>query len=65
MACHAFDRLSFPSAHILWMELPFGRNLLNGLATAQRLKRESSFKPVWKILSPCHSRIHSFGWDTS
>ncbi|AGI69441.1 hypothetical protein OAN307_c40200 [Octadecabacter antarcticus 307] len=34
---HAFDRLSFPCAHLGWVELPLGRNLLNRLVTAQRL----------------------------
>ena len=45
-ACHAFDRLTFPCAHLRWVELPLGRNLLNRLVTAQRLKRHCSFKLV-------------------
>ena len=44
--CHAFDRLPFPCAHLRWVELPLGRDLVNRLITAQRLKRNSSLKLV-------------------
>jgi CRISPR/Cas system endoribonuclease Cas6 (RAMP superfamily) len=58
---HAFDCPSFPRAHLRWVELPLGRNLLKRLVTAQRFKRYSGLKVIGKIPSLCHSRIHSFG----
>jgi len=45
-ACRAFDCLPFPWAHLLWVELPLGRNILNRLVTTQHLKRHSSFELV-------------------
>jgi hypothetical protein len=62
---HAFDYPSFPCAHLRWVVLPLGRNLLNRLVSVQRLKRYSGLKSVWKTPSLCHSRIHSFVLDTS
>ena len=44
--CHAFDRLPFSRAHQRWVEMRLGRDLVNRLVTAQRLKRHSSFKLV-------------------
>ena len=62
---HAFYRLPFPRAHLRWVQLPLGRDLLHRLVPAQRLKRHSRFKLVSQIPSLRHSRIHSFGLDTS
>jgi hypothetical protein len=45
-ACHTFNRMPFLRAHLRWVELPLGRNLLNRLVTAQRLERHCSFKSV-------------------
>jgi hypothetical protein len=38
--------LPFPRAHLRWMQLPLGSDLLNRLVSAQRLKRHSSLKLV-------------------
>jgi hypothetical protein len=38
--------LPFPRAHLRWVELTLGRDLLNRLVTAQHLKRNSSLKLV-------------------
>ena len=45
-ACHTFNRLPFPLAHLRWVELALGWDLLNRLVTAQRLKCYSSFKLI-------------------
>ena len=45
-ACHTFNHLPFPLAHLRWVELALGWDLLNRLVTAQRLKCHSSFKLV-------------------
>ena len=41
-----FNRLPFSCAHLCWVELPLGRNLLNRLIPAQCLKRHCCFKLV-------------------
>ena len=43
---HAFNRLPFTSALLLWVKRMLGRNLLDRLACAQRLKRHSSLKLI-------------------
>ena len=43
---HAFNRLPFTSALLLWVMRMLGRNLLDRLACAQRLKRHSSLKLI-------------------
>ena len=43
---HAFYRLPFPRAHLRWVQLPLGHDLLHRLVPAQRLKRHSNFKLV-------------------
>ena len=40
---HAFNCLPFPRAHLRWVQLTLGCDLLHRLVTAQRLKRYSRF----------------------
>ena len=43
---HAFNRLPFPRAHLRWVQLAFGGDLLDRLVSAQSLKRHSSLKLI-------------------
>ena len=68
---HAFYRLPCPRAHLRWVQLPLGHDLLHSLgsctalAPAQRLKRLSSLEIVSKVPSLRHLCIHSLVVDTS
>ena len=46
---NAFNRLMLPRTHLRWVKLALGCDLLDGLVTAQRLKRQRSLELSEKL----------------